>query len=65
MLDVAVNFLTKEPNAYLLACTGATFGSALLSRIANDAGKWATRDDQGRPGVGRADTNIRQIALSN
>ena len=30
MLDVAVNFLAKELNAYLLACRGATFGSALL-----------------------------------
>jgi hypothetical protein len=46
MLDVAVNFLTKELNAYLLARTGGTFGSALLSRIANDTGKWAIPDDQ-------------------
>jgi len=46
MLDVAVNFLAKELNAYLLARTGATFGSALLSRIANDAGKWAIPEDQ-------------------
>jgi|SRR5437879_8414508 len=46
MLDVAVNFLAKELNAYLLARTGGTFGSALLSRIANDTGKWAIPDDQ-------------------
>jgi len=46
MLDVAGNFLTKELNSYLFARTGATFGNALLSRIVDDAGKWAIPDDQ-------------------
>jgi Pvc16 N-terminal domain len=46
MLDVAGNFLVKELNTYLLARTGGTFGSALLSRIVDDAGKWAIPDDQ-------------------
>ena len=46
MLDVAANFLTKELNAYLVARTGGTFGSALLSRVVNDVGKWAIPEDQ-------------------
>lgn len=46
MLDVAVNFLARELNSYLMARTGGTFGSALLSRIVTDAGKWAIPEDQ-------------------
>ena len=45
MLDVAVNFLTKELNAYLVARTGVTFGAALLSVLQTDTGKWAIPDD--------------------
>lgn len=56
MLDISVNFLTRELNAYLLARTGGTFGSALLSRIANDSGKWAIPDDQ----IGVALVNVEE-----
>lgn len=56
MLDVAVNFLTKELNAYLLARTGGTFGSALLSRVVSDAGKWAIPEDQ----IGVALVNVEE-----
>ncbi len=54
MLDVAVNFLARELNTYLLARTGGTFGSALLSRVVDDGGKWAIPDDQ----IGVALVNI-------
>lgn len=56
MLDVAVNFLARELNTYLLARTGGTFGSAQLSRIVNDAGKWAVPDDQ----IGIALVNLEE-----
>jgi len=56
MLDVAVNFLTKELNSYLVARTGGTFGSALPSRIVSDAGKWAVPDDQ----IGVALVNVEE-----
>ena len=56
MLDVAANFLVKELNAYLLARTGGTFGSALLSRVVDDAGKWAIPDDQ----IGIAVVNVEE-----
>ena len=56
MLDVAVTFLTKELNTYMLARTGGTFGSAQLSRIATDAGKWAIPDDQ----IGVALVNVEE-----
>src|SRR5262245_18152602 len=46
MLDIASSFLVKELNAYLLARTGVSFGSAALSRIVSDSGKWAIPDDQ-------------------
>jgi uncharacterized protein DUF4255 len=46
MLDIAINFLAKELNTYLLARTGVTFGNAILSRVVNDLGKWDIPDDQ-------------------
>jgi hypothetical protein len=56
MLDVASNFLVKELNAYLLARTGISFGSAALSRIVSDSGKWAIPDDQ----IGVALVNVEE-----
>src|SRR5581483_638356 len=46
MIDVAAAFMVKELNAYMLARTGTSFGSALLSRVVGDNGKWAIPDDQ-------------------
>ncbi|HVY04716.1 MAG TPA: DUF4255 domain-containing protein [Burkholderiales bacterium] len=46
MLDLALKFLTDELNAFLIARTGSTFGSAVATRLATDAGKWAIPDDQ-------------------
>ena len=46
MLDLAIKFLTGELNSYLLARSGGNFGSAVLTRIVTDAGKWAIPDDQ-------------------
>lgn len=49
MLDVALNFLTAELNAYLLArgARKATdeVGKAEVGRLVDDAGKWAIPDD--------------------
>jgi hypothetical protein len=56
MLDLAVMFLTRELNTYLAARTGLTFGSALLSRVVTDAGKWAIPDDQ----IGVALVNVEE-----
>jgi hypothetical protein len=46
MLHLAADFLTRELNAWLLARTGASFGNALLTRIATETGRWAIPDDQ-------------------
>ena len=46
MLHLAADFLTRELNSWLLQRTGAAFGSAVLTRIATDAGKWAIDEDQ-------------------
>jgi uncharacterized protein DUF4255 len=46
MIDVAAAFLVRELNAYMLARTGTAFGSAALSRIVADSGKYAIPDDQ-------------------
>lgn len=56
MLHLAADFLTKELNAWLVQRTGATFGSAALSRIATDTGRWAIADDQ----VGVALINVEE-----
>jgi hypothetical protein len=56
VLDLAIKFLASELNVYLLARTGGTFGSAALSRIATDAGKWAIPDDQ----IGVALINVEE-----
>jgi Pvc16 N-terminal domain len=56
MLDIAANFLTKELNSYLVARTGGTFGSAVLSRIVADNGKWAIPEDQ----IGIALVNVEE-----
>jgi len=56
MLDVASNFLVKELNTFMLARSGGAFGSALLSRVADDTGKWAIPDDQ----IGVALVNIEE-----
>jgi hypothetical protein len=56
MLDLALKFLTDELNAFVLARTGSSFGSAVPSRIATDAGKWAIPEDQ----VGVALVNVEE-----
>ena len=56
MLHLAADFLTKELNSWLLQRTGAAFGSAVLTRIANDAGKWAIDEDQ----IGVALINVEE-----
>jgi hypothetical protein len=56
MIHLAADFLTRELNSWLAQRTGATFGSALLTRIATDAGKWAIPDDQ----IGVALINVEE-----
>jgi hypothetical protein len=46
MLDLALKFLTKELNSFLLVRTGSPFGEAELGRLVDDAGKWAIKEDQ-------------------
>jgi hypothetical protein len=46
MLDVALNFLTKELNTYLSSRGGANLGAVVVGRLVDDAGKWAILDDQ-------------------
>jgi len=46
MLHLATDFLTRELNSWLVQRTGGTFGSAVLTRIVNDLGKWAIPEDQ-------------------
>jgi hypothetical protein len=41
MLDVALDFLVKTVNAWLLLRTGSDFGKLELNRIVDDAGKWS------------------------
>jgi len=45
MVDIAVRFLTKELNTYLLTRTGSAFGEAEVSRLVDDTGKWAVKED--------------------
>lgn len=56
MLHLAADFLTRELNSWLVQRTGSTFGSALLTRIATEAGRWAIPDDQ----VGVALVNVEE-----
>lgn len=56
MLHLAADFLTRELNSWLVQRTGGTFGAAVLTRIATDAGKWAIPDDQ----VGVALVNVEE-----
>jgi hypothetical protein len=56
MIHLAADFLVKELNTWLLQRSGSSFGSALLTRIATDAGKWAIPDDQ----VGVALLNVEE-----
>lgn len=46
MLDVALKFLVRELNSYLLLRTGSSFGEANVCRLVDDAGKWAVTEDQ-------------------
>jgi uncharacterized protein DUF4255 len=45
VLDVALKFLVKELNTYLLARTGDTFGEVQLGRLVDDGGKWTVKED--------------------
>ena len=45
MIDLALAFLTKELNGYLLARTGETFGDAQLTRPVDDIGRWVVPED--------------------
>ena len=56
MLHLAADFLTRELNAWLVARTGGPFGSALLTRIVTDTGRWAIPDDQ----IGVALVNVEE-----
>ena len=56
MIHLAADFLVKEFNAWLAQRTGGSFGAALLTRIATDAGKWAIPDDQ----IGVALVNVEE-----
>jgi Pvc16 N-terminal domain len=46
MLDVALKFLTKELNAYLLVRTGSALGEVKLGPIVDGNGKWTIPLDQ-------------------
>lgn len=45
MLDVALTFLVKNLNAWLRSRTGSSVGEAEVSRIVDDKGAWAIKDD--------------------
>lgn len=45
MLDVALSFLVKNLNAYMLLRTGTNFGEAELGRIVDETGKCAIKPD--------------------
>ena len=45
MLDVALGFLVKSLNSYLVARTGGSFGDAQATKLVDDAGKWAVKED--------------------
>lgn len=56
MLDVALKFLAKELNAFLLGRTGSTFGQAEIGRLVDDMGKWAVKEDH----IGVALINVEE-----
>lgn len=56
MLDVALKFLTKQLNAYLLSRTGSPFGEVEIGRLVDDSGKWAVKEDH----VGAALINVER-----
>jgi len=56
MLDVALKFLTKQLNTYLLSRTGSAFGEVEIGRLVDDSGKWAVKEDH----VGAALINVEE-----
>jgi hypothetical protein len=56
MLDVALKFLTRQLNAYLLSRTGSSFGEVEIGRLVDDSGKWAVKEDH----VGAALVNVEE-----
>jgi hypothetical protein len=56
MLDVALTFLVKEVNSFLLTRTGSSFGEVELGRLVDDSGKWAVKEDH----LGLATINIEE-----
>jgi Pvc16 N-terminal domain len=44
MLDVALKFLVRELNGYLLVRTGGSLGEVQLGPLVDDLGKWAFKD---------------------
>jgi hypothetical protein len=56
VLDIALKFLVKELNSYLLLRTGSSFGTAEVGRLVDDAGKWAVKEDQ----IGLALINVEE-----
>jgi len=62
MLDVALKFLARQLNAYLLSRTGSAFGEVEIGRLVDDAGKWAVKEDH----IGAALVNVEEErALKN
>src|ERR1700709_299642 len=62
MLDVALKFLVKELDTYLLSRTGSSFGEAEIGRLGDDSGKWAIKEDH----LGAALVNVEEErALKN
>jgi hypothetical protein len=56
VLDVALKFLVKELNSYLLLRTGSTFGEADVCKLVSDDGKWAVTEDR----IGVALINVEE-----
>ena len=58
MLHLAAEFLRKELNGWLVQRTGSSdpFGTAVLSRIASDTGKWDIPNDR----IGVALVNVEE-----
>jgi hypothetical protein len=56
MLDVALKFLAKELNSYLLSRTGSSFGEVEIGRLVDDTGKWAVKEDH----LGAALVNVEE-----
>lgn len=56
MIDLALQFLVSELNAFLLARTGTEFGKAETGRLVDDTGKWVTKENQ----IGVALLNVEE-----